>query len=182
MEGTKGSFSEGGLGVPAIISYQKMFAKGEVRNQAITSLDFFPTICDVLNIPTPENKLDGTSILPLLQSADAPESHKVLYWIWQDMWTVRKGGWKLIFKRHDTIDKYSIQPEKQFQMPEYYLANLNDKSPEEINHASEHHEIERELTSLHEKWVEDIFKNTGIPNPDKTDVKKVHEVGGTNTL
>ena len=67
-------------------------------------------------------------------------------------------------------------------MFEYNLANLNDKSPEEINHASEHHGIVRELTSLHEKWVEDIFLNSGIPNPDKIDVKKVHEVGRPNML
>ena len=58
-EGLKEVFLEGGIRVPTVISFPKLFPMGESRNQIITNLDIFPTICDILGIPLPENKLDG---------------------------------------------------------------------------------------------------------------------------
>ena len=131
--GAKGSFFEGGIRVPAVISYPKLFPQGEIRDQAIVNLDILPTICDILDIPNPKNKLDGKSILDVIRSNEAKSPHKVLHWMWQGMWAVRKGNWKLIYDGHDTTGKFSIHPEKEFEMPEYYLANLDDEKPEETN-------------------------------------------------
>ncbi len=164
--GAKGSFFEGGIRVPAIISYPKKFPKGEVRNQTIVNLDILPTICDILDIPTPKNKLDGKSALPIILYKDAPTEHKELHWMWQHMWAVKDGPWKLIYKGYDTTGKYSNHPEKEFEMPEYYLANLDDKNPEEINYAKKHPKIVQKLEKLHNKWAEDVFKGSGDTNPN----------------
>jgi len=164
--GAKGSFFEGGLRVPAIISYPKLFPKGVSRDQAIVNLDILPTICDILNIPIPENKLDGKSIVEVIKSNEAASPHEVLHWMWQEMWAVRKGNWKLIYKGHDTTGKHSTHPEKEFEMPEYYLANLDDEHPEEINYASKHPEIVKELNQLHKTWATDVFEGSGYPDPN----------------
>ncbi|WP_346880947.1 sulfatase-like hydrolase/transferase [uncultured Algibacter sp.] len=164
--GAKGSFFEGGLRVPAIISYPKKFPQGEVRDQTIVNLDILPTICDILEIPTPKNKLDGKSALPVILSEKAPSAHETLHWMWQHMWAVKKGPWKLIYKGYDTTGKYSNHPEKEFEMPEYYLANLEDENPEEINHADEHPEIVKTLENLHKVWAEDVFKDSGYTDPN----------------
>ena len=169
--GAKGSFFEGGLRVPAVISYPKMFPKGASRDQAIVNLDILPTICEVLNIPIPKNKLDGKSIVEIIKSNDAVSSHQVLHWMWQGMWAVRKGKWKLIYQGHDTTGKHSIHPEKEFKMPEYYLANLEDEKPEEINYAFKHPEIVKELNILHETWAKDVFDGSGYENPNNNEVK-----------
>ena len=166
--GAKGSFFEGGIRVPAIISYPKLFPKGESRDQAIVNLDILPTLCDILEISTPINQLDGKSIVEVLHSKEARSPHEVLYWMWQEMWAVRKGKWKLIYKGHDTTGKYSKHPEKEFLMPEYYLANLEDENPEEINYALKYPEIVKELTQLHEHWAVDVFKGSGYSDPNKT--------------
>ena len=164
--GAKGSFFEGGLRVPAIISYPKLFPKGVSRDQVIVNLDILPTICEILNIPIPKNKLDGKSIVEVIKSNEAASPHEVLHWMWQEMWAVRKGNWKLIYKGHDTTGKHSTHPEKEFKMPEYYLANLEDENPEEINYADKHPEIVKELNQLHQTWAKDVFEGSGYSDPN----------------
>ena len=163
--GAKGSFLEGGIRVPAVISFPKLFTKGGSRNQIITNLDIFPTICEILGIPLPENKLDGKSIVDLMKSNNKPSPHKVLHWMWQDMWAIRKGNWKLIFNGKDTTGKYSENPEKSFEMPKYYLANLNDERPEEINYASKYPNLVRDLNELHKVWAKEVFMGSGDKDP-----------------
>ena len=70
--GAKGSFFEGGIRVPAVISYPKLFPQGETRDQAIINLDILPTICEILDIPKPKNKLDGKSILDIITNMLGP--------------------------------------------------------------------------------------------------------------
>jgi len=165
--GAKGSFFEGGVRVPCIISYPSRFASGETRDQAISNMDFLPTICDLLEINKPDVSLDGSSILPILLDVTASSPHEVLHWMWQEMWAVRKGNWKLIFRGHDTTGKYSNHPEKEFAMPEYYLARMEDEKAEEYNYTSEYPDIVEELLKLHEAWAEDVFKDSGYPDPNK---------------
>jgi hypothetical protein len=57
-------------------------------------------------------------------------------------------------------------------MPEYYLANLEDEHPEEINHASQHPEIVKELNDLHKIWAKDVFKDSGYEDPNSVTGKK----------
>ena len=57
-------------------------------------------------------------------------------------------------------------------MPEFYLANLDDEHPEEINHTQEHPEIVKELKDLHMIWAKDVFKNSGYEDPNSTNFKK----------
>lgn len=163
--GAKGSFLEGGIRVPTVISFPKLFPKGESRNQVVTNLDILPSLCEILNIPLPKNKLDGKSIVDLMKSNDIPSPHKVLNWMWQDMWAVRKGNWKLIYNGKDTTGKFSNNPEKSFEMPKYYLANLNDDRPEEINYASKYPNLVNELNELHKVWAKEVFTGSGYEDP-----------------
>ena len=182
--GAKGSFFEGGIRVPAVISYPKLFPQGETRDQAIVNLDILPTICEILDIPKPKNKLDGKSILDIIKSDDAKSPHEVLHWMWQGMWAVRKGNWKLIYDGHDTTGKFSIHPEKEFEMPEYYLANLDDEKPEEINYSLKEPKILKELLALHQSWAKDVFEGSGYPDPNSAEGKeeKIIKTKGTTKL
>jgi len=51
-------------------------------------------------------------------------------------------------------------------MPEYYLANLEDENPEEVNYASTHPEIVSALEQLHKTWAKDVFEGSGYPDPN----------------
>ena len=166
--GSKASFLEGGIRVPTIMSFPKRIPKGETRDQAISNMDFFPTLCELLEIPFPEDKLDGKSLLPIINSVNAVSPHEVMHWQWQESWAVRRGNWKLIYKGQDTTDKFSGHPIRDRKMPEYFLAKLDDTNPEEINYALKYPDVVKELLQLHQAWANEVFEKSGYTDPNKS--------------
>lgn len=147
--GSKGAFLEGGIRVPAILSYPQAVPKGLVRDQAITAMDWYPTILALCDIDLPAGvKLDGHSVLPLIEDAHAPSFYETMYWQWQKSWTVRQGDWKLIVNGTGGIGREKLD--------KVHLGNLADEQPEEKNHAAEQPEIVARLTQLHEAWLEEV--------------------------
>lgn len=69
----KGSYYEGGIRVPYIISWKGIVQPQTVSSTPISNLDFYPTFMDIINISIPEKLLDGTSILPLLKGRSLEE-------------------------------------------------------------------------------------------------------------
>ncbi len=95
--GAKGSFLEGGIRVPAILSYAGRLPKGVTRDQAVTMMDWFPTILELCGVKPPEGvRLDGQSVVPLVKDGSAPSGYDRMYWQWRNAWMVRQGDWKLI--------------------------------------------------------------------------------------
>ena len=141
--GQKGSFLEGGVRVPAIISYPAKLPKGEVRGQIITVMDWFPTVLDLCGVQQPSNspKLDGHSVLPLIRSAKAKSKYKILHFAWGKKWAVREGDWKLIGS--DGNAKVSLR-------------NLVDAKPEAKDYAKAKPEIVQRLRILHSDWVKEV--------------------------
>ncbi len=141
--GQKGSFLEGGVRVPAIISYPAKLPKGEVRGQIITAMDWFPTVLDLCGVQQPSNspKLDGHSVLPLIRSAKAKSKYKILHFAWGKKWAVREGDWKLIGS--DGNAKVSLR-------------NLVDAKPEAKDYAKAKPEIVQRLRTLHSDWVKEV--------------------------
>lgn len=139
--GAKGSFLEGGIRVPAVISYPAKLPKGIVRDQAITAMDWMPTILDLCQVPLPDVKLDGKSILPLIKSESAKSHYQVMHWQWGNRWAVREGDWKLIDN-----DKEGGQS----------LGNLSDPQPEKENYIKEKPDIAKRLQALHNQWLIEV--------------------------
>lgn len=150
--GAKGSLFEGGIRVPAILSLPSRIAQGVTRDQAISNMDFFPTILELCGIETPAYEIDGKTLAPILKSADAASQHKEFHWMWQDQWAVREGDWKLIGNGRDTTGLKSRHAPRK-EMGELYLANLADERPESVNHATTRPEIVARLRKLHEDWL-----------------------------
>ena len=137
--GAKFSLFEGGIRVPAIISWPGKLPAGAVRDQMAHSCDWFPTLAELAGVPLPEVALNGRSLAELLQRADAPSPHEVLHWEFPtNRWAVRKGDWKLLGNPMDpTLDE---------PLPEgAYLYNLADDPGEQTNLAEEHPEIVEQL-------------------------------------
>ncbi|MBW8017585.1 MAG: sulfatase-like hydrolase/transferase [Planctomycetes bacterium] len=138
--GHKGTFLEGGIRVPAVISYPAKLPKGVVRDQAITAMDWMPTILELCDVELPRVKLDGRSILPVIKSDSARSPHKVLHWQWANSWAVRQGDWKLI----GAGDKGKS------------LGNLNDRQPEKKNYIKEKPDIAKRLQTLYDEWTKEV--------------------------
>lgn len=96
----KGHLYEGGIRDPLIIRYPGVVKPGTTINVPVSSIDYFPTICDVAGV-TP-GKVDGVSLLPLLRGGRlAP---RPLFWHYphysnqggEPGSAIRDGEWKLI--------------------------------------------------------------------------------------
>ena len=144
--GQKGSFLEGGIRVPAIISYPKGLPKGEVRDQIVTAMDWFPTILDLAEIAPPEVPFDGKSMMPLIRDASVLTAHDVLHFGWANEWAVREGDWKLIGRINRS------KPDRVRTS----LHNLAGAEPEVKDHAAEHPDIVARLTDLHNQWSKEV--------------------------
>jgi arylsulfatase A-like enzyme len=135
--GGKGSYYEGGLRVPAIISYPAKLPQGEVRDQSIIAADWYPTILELCEVAKPKVTLDGHSVLPLIKNPDTPSLHKTLHWAWSNGWAIREGDWKLIGNR--------AKPN--------FLGNLADKEPEKKNYLKVELGLVKRLHASHRKWL-----------------------------
>lgn len=142
--GNKGTFWEGGIRVPAIISYPAQLPQGAVRDQIITAMDWYPTVMELCEVDRPANApaLDGHSLLPLIGSADAASPYGgVLHFQWGKKWAVRDGDWKLI----DANGKGKLA-----------LYRLSDQSPESIDHAKTQPGVVERLKEMHDAWAKDV--------------------------
>lgn len=153
--GAKASMFEGGIRVPSVLSLPGRIPEGEVRDQAISNMDFFPTILELCGIPLPAYEIDGKSLGPLLRSKSAPSPHRVFHWMWQEQWAIREGDWKLIGNGRDTTGLGSKHAPRK-DMGELYLANLADNPPESVNHAAARPKIVARLNKMHSDWLDKV--------------------------
>jgi arylsulfatase A-like enzyme len=76
----KGSYYEGGIRVPLIISWVNQIEPSSFCTTPVSNLDFFPTIKDLINSDAnPEYPLDGVTLLPVLLNT-GNLSERALYW------------------------------------------------------------------------------------------------------
>lgn len=68
--GAKQSLFEGGIRVPAAISWKNKIPKGEIRNQFAVNTDWIPTLADLCGIKLNTKNLDGKSLVPIIKISD----------------------------------------------------------------------------------------------------------------
>ena len=151
--GAKFSLFEGGIRVPAVISWPGQLPEGEVREQMATNCDWLPTILDLCGAKPAEHELDGRSLKPVLQSATASTQHKEFHWQSgggkdNRQWAVRQGDWKLIGNPRDTSQKGPLGKDDKL-----FLSNLAEDVSEMKNLAADHPEMVDRLHKLHDTWA-----------------------------
>lgn len=153
--GAKFSLFEGGIRVPAIISWPGHLPEGESRDQLATAVDWLPTVAKLAGIKKIEHRIDGKNITDLIHSSKAQSPHKVFHWQTgggnNPPWAVRKGDWKLMGNPRDTSKKAPLTAADKL-----FLANLKNDPTEMKNFAKDHPEVVRELLQLHQQWIHDV--------------------------
>jgi len=153
--GAKFSLFEGGIRVPAIISWPGRLPEGEVRDQMGHGCDWLPTLIELCGVTPPEAALDGISLMPVIQSASAATPHDVLHWQIglkpKAPWAVRQADWKLL---GNPVDPTSTAP--LADRDPLFLVNLSQDIGETRNLAGEFPDKVRSLRKLHEKWLDDV--------------------------
>jgi len=98
FKGMKATTWEGGIRVPFMIRYPKVFPENKKIDIPLWSPDIFPTIFSLTNIvPSASKKLDGQDITAILQGKS--ESHSPVFSLHNDeIMSIRKGDLKLFIK------------------------------------------------------------------------------------
>lgn len=154
--GSKFSYFEGGIRVPAIIRYPGVVPAGQVRDQICMEMDWFATIAELTGVDISKLDIDGKSIMPIVKNSEASTQHEVSYWQhggYDDniaQWVVRKGDWKLIGNPKERIKDKEPLTDKLF------LANLNMDISETNNLIGKYPGEAKELELLHNEWLKKV--------------------------
>jgi arylsulfatase A len=150
FRGAKFSLFEGGIRVPAIISWPGQLPQGEERTQLAHACDWLPTLAKLAGVPLVQPDIDGLSLLPVIRSATERTPHETVHWHVGDkagQWAVRQGDWKLIGNVQDSSGGELTGTDKQL-----FLVNLADHKTEPANLAGQHPEVVKKLSQLHQDW------------------------------
>ncbi len=155
----KGWLYEGGIRVPMLIKWPGVTEGQQVCDTPVSSVDFVPTILEMVGIEDEmPADVDGTSLTSLLSESGAPD-REALYWHYPHYsnqggrpgGAIREGRYKLI----ENYEDESLE-----------LYDLETDLGEQTNLASEMPEI---ASTLHEKlqaWRDQLNVQMPVPNPD----------------
>lgn len=143
---------EGGLRVPAIISWPGKLPEGAVRDQVSHSCDWLPTLAELAGVKLQRKDIDGLSLKNVIKNEDALTPHKVLHWQIgrgnNPRWAVREGDWKLLGNPQDTSNKAPLTTKDKL-----FLTNLKENVNEMVNLAEKHPDVTQRLKKLHDEWA-----------------------------
>jgi arylsulfatase A-like enzyme len=156
LRGHKFSLFEGGIRVPAILSWPARVNAGRVVDEVAVGMDVFPTVGAAAGLDVDALDFDGRDLTGLL--AGGPTPHDAVLWEFGVQTAVRRGDWKLV------LDGLLIPDEPQ---PDpVHLSNVRDDPGETTNLAEEAPELTAELRELVEAWraeLEDAWERDHAP-------------------
>src|SRR5262249_29485974 len=121
FRGHKYSLYEGGVRVPAMLSWPGHLDPGRVLGTPLAAMDIFPTLLTLTGIdPTPYEP-DGVDIWPVLKG-EQPGLDRNTYWRPHDNAAIRNGDWKLVRENgaeplHNLADDLSEKDDLSQQQP-----------------------------------------------------------------
>jgi arylsulfatase A-like enzyme len=139
LRGRKRSLYEGGVRVPGLMVWPKMFKEGRVVNMPCSTSDYFPTILDILDFPLDSTKVlphDGISLLPLIKGQEKQRERPIAF--------ESKSQLSLTDNRYKIYSKNSGES--------YELYDLITDQGEEKNIANLHPEMVESMVKTLEQW------------------------------
>lgn len=168
MKGKKGTVNEGGTRVPAFFRFPGKFEAGKDIDKLIRHVDLFPTLAELAGAKVP-NKLDGRSILPLLNGKNTE---------WGDQYTFfHKGRWgkkgdnSRWGKLNSDISKekyknFAVRNGKFRLVGKTKLYDIKNDRGETKNLIEKYPEIAAEMLKSYEKWWDEarpLMVNEDVP-------------------
>ena len=163
--GSKFSLFEGGIRVPAMISWPGHVPSNEQRDQFSTAVDWLPTLAEFCGVALPGHLIDGVSLVEVVGSADAAAAHEEFHWQsgrglgGKAQWAVRSADWKLIGHPLETRQEQTLAAEAD----ELFLVDLKRDPGERHNVARDYPGVVTRLRALHEDWLGNVTDKSTQP-------------------
>jgi arylsulfatase A-like enzyme len=145
--GCKASLFEGGIRVPAIISWEDKLPAGKVVDEVCHAMDMLPTLAGFAEVKGLPVSVKGKDLSEVI-TGDAPSPHEVLFWRHSRQWAVRKGDWKLIGSPHDPSNPGAFDRMND----SLFLVNLAEDISESTNLAGSEPAKLTELIQAYRSW------------------------------
>lgn len=153
----KRSLFEGGIHMPAIISWPKHVPADQVRDQLAISMDLLATVAEISEsrLP-PDHVIDGRSWMPFLLDASRP-GQDVLFFEWDGQQAVRQGQWKVV--RNGLMNMSEGRSNRAVGEDVVFLADLSADPGEKTNLRLQNSNLTERLLGLHDAWKAALTKN-----------------------
>ena len=147
LKGHKFSLYEGGIRMPALMSWPARIPEGQVIDRIGAAMDIFPTFLMAAGGDPGAHELDGRDLLDMVvYGADSP--HDEIFWEMGDQTAVRRGKWKLVLNGQ-LVEGAPPQDA-------VHLADMETDMGERHNLKDEYPELAGILTAAAEAWREEM--------------------------
>ncbi len=147
LKGHKFSLFDGGIRVPALMSWPAVIPRGQVISGVGAAMDIFPTFLRAAGGDPREYQLDGADVRSMVAEG-APSPHGDVFWEMEGQTAVRRGRWKLVLNGQ-LVE--GAAPEDGV-----FLSDLESDMGERINLRDRHPQLVAELTAAALAWREGI--------------------------
>ncbi|PRB04298.1 sulfatase [Microbacterium sp. MYb64] len=146
LRGNKGSLYEGGIRVPAVVSWPGTLPRGAEWAEPGAMTDIVPTVLDAIGAPAADDA-DGTSVLAALRALEPLPAERTLFWEYGPQLAARRGPWKLTTSPREHLGG-------PFVLGASVLANLDEDPAETVDLSARHPEIADALRAELEEWAQ----------------------------
>jgi arylsulfatase A-like enzyme len=161
----KGHVYEGGIRIPAIISWKGRIEQTRTSDEYFSTIDYLPTLCEIAQIKKMPSNVDGLSILPLLSGKANLDLSRPLFWhyphfsnqLGRPAGAVRVGNYKLV---------------ESYETGKLELFDLKNDISESADLSEKIKKKTKELFTLLTEWRKTINAQMPIPNPEYKGNKK----------
>jgi len=149
LRGYKGSLFEGGIRVPAMISWPAVLPAGVESRAPGIMMDVLPTVLEAVDGAAPTGaEVDGTSALRDLRDLrDGPvdAQERFLFWEYEGQLAARRGRWKLVLDAEESMRSGVVADRALF--------DLELDPGERTDVAADHVELVEAMTTELRRWA-----------------------------
>ena len=146
--GAKSSLFEGGIRLPAIISWRGTLPMNHVNDEMLLNTDWMPTLTSLCGLEKNTSVIDGIDQSEMLMNKGKKGNRDAIYWKYGSQWAIRSGDWKLIGYGKDTSHKGELDLEADA----LFLSDLSKDVSEMSNLVRDYPTKTAELTDLYKAW------------------------------
>lgn len=107
LKGQKAQLAEGGIRIPALVSWKNRIKRGRVVSQPYVNTDVLPTLLEIAG-GQKDKAFDGISLTSVLLGNGTPQQD--IFWQFSDQKAFRRGNWKML---DDQLYDLSRDPSEQ---------------------------------------------------------------------
>lgn len=150
MRGSKGGPYQGGTRVPAFFSWTGTLQAGVDIDKLAAHIDIFPTLAELAGATVPSDiKLDGRSLVPLLQDPNAEWADRFIF--------VHQGRWAKGMAVQSKYKNCAVRNSRFRLVNNEELYDIKNDPGETTNVISQHADVVEKMRKAYDRWWEEVL-------------------------